>query len=290
MHACMGWWVVCGVTRLSFEALKPWRPHQLIILTVGMMLTKLVYLPFTEFIDQVFLTAFQINTQNEKFMDVILQHASDSGLTSGSIRDYVIWLAINLIFDRLFGMPRYRYKTAGQNTFRPFALRGAVPIEPNTESNSSTQSPSPEEDQSLSPSFAFLRHLDNPPKPDAILALKAEQHYIKVLTKTKKPLVLYRFGDALAEIPPNSGLQVHRSWWVRNDAIEGIYQRGRKMYAQLTKMYAQLTNGTRVPISEPHQGLLRKIAKDRGISIHPLPTQPDITHKPCSNTVNPATD
>ncbi len=49
--------------------------------------------------------------------------------------------------------------------------------------------------------------------------IEAQENYINVYSGTEKTTILYKFKDAVAEMGPDTGLQVHRSYWVRKDAI-----------------------------------------------------------------------
>jgi hypothetical protein len=52
-----------------------------------------------------------------------------------------------------------------------------------------------------------------------ILALEAEDHYIRVHTPAGSELLLIRMGDAVAEMDGVEGARTHRSWWVRRSAV-----------------------------------------------------------------------
>ena len=80
--------------------------------------------------------------------------------------------------------------------------------------------------------------------------LAAEDHYTRVTTSQGSSLVLLRFSDALQDVVPTSGLQVHRSHWLSYDAIDKAERRGDA--AQLI-----LTNGSSVPVSRGHMPKLR---------------------------------
>ena len=56
--------------------------------------------------------------------------------------------------------------------------------------------------------------------------LVAEDHYTRVKTSQGSSLMLLRFSDALQEIAPTPGLQIHRSHWVSYDAIDKAKRRG----------------------------------------------------------------
>ena len=73
----------------------------------------------------------------------------------------------------------------------------------------------------------------------------AEDHYTRVTTSQGSSLVLLKFSDALQDVAPTPGLQVHRSHWVSYDAIDKAERRGDA--GQLI-----LTNGSNVPVSRGH--------------------------------------
>jgi hypothetical protein len=75
-----------------------------------------------------------------------------------------------------------------------------------------------------------------------VLALQAEDHYVRVHTVRGSTLILMRLADAILELDGQAGLQVHRSWWVARGAVTGAAKAGRR--ASLT-----LANGLAVPVS-----------------------------------------
>ncbi len=78
-----------------------------------------------------------------------------------------------------------------------------------------------------------------------ILALEAEDHYLRVHTLHGSALVLMRLADAAALIDPRLGLRVHRSWWVAKDAVRALENTpGRAI--------ARLVDDTAVPISRSY--------------------------------------
>jgi hypothetical protein len=78
-----------------------------------------------------------------------------------------------------------------------------------------------------------------------ILCLQVEDHYVRVHSRSSSAMILMRFSDALRGIDHIPGAQVHRSWWVADDAVTSLRKTGRT--AQLT-----LSNGTTVPVSQPY--------------------------------------
>ncbi len=70
---------------------------------------------------------------------------------------------------------------------------------------------------------AFLGKLSNKVRAEPKV-LQAQEHYLNVTTALGQELILYKFGQALRELPKDYGLQIHRSFWVANDNIRGWSQ------------------------------------------------------------------
>lgn len=75
-----------------------------------------------------------------------------------------------------------------------------------------------------------------------LLALEMEDHYLRIHTALGSDLILLRLRDALAELGPTRGRQVHRSWWVAEGAIQSVERGPRSILV--------LRNGLRVPVSK----------------------------------------
>lgn len=76
-----------------------------------------------------------------------------------------------------------------------------------------------------------------------ILCLEMQDHYVRVHTGRGSALVLMRLRDAIAETAPAAGRQVHRSWWVADEAVERFERAARAGSLRLK-------NGRRVPVSQ----------------------------------------
>jgi len=85
-----------------------------------------------------------------------------------------------------------------------------------------------------------------------LLALEMEDHYLRIHTAIGSDLILLRMRDALDELGPRRGRQVHRSWWVADGAVEGAERGARPMLV--------LRNGLKVPVSKS----FRDQAKEMG--------------------------
>ncbi len=84
-----------------------------------------------------------------------------------------------------------------------------------------------------------------------ILALTAEDHYLRVHTEAGDCLILMRLSDAIAAVEALDGARTHRSWWVARGAVDKV-ERGDGR-AVLT-----LTNGLEAPVSRTYAPALRE--------------------------------
>ncbi len=76
----------------------------------------------------------------------------------------------------------------------------------------------------------------------------AEDHYLRlVLADGRRPLVLFRMGDALPELAAHDGLQVHRSAWVAARHVMGARRDGRRWLLQLADGSEQAVSETHLP-------------------------------------------
>jgi len=87
---------------------------------------------------------------------------------------------------------------------------------------------------------------------EEIIALEAEDHYLRVHTTLGSELVLMRLSDAVASIEPDLGLQVHRSWWVAHAAIREVNRADQRIQLRLA-------NGLAVPVGRTYSAAVRHI-------------------------------
>jgi hypothetical protein len=76
---------------------------------------------------------------------------------------------------------------------------------------------------------------------ERLLALSAEDHYLRVHTDRGDDLVHYRLSQAREDLGAR-GAQVHRSWWVATDAVDRAERDGERWTLVLR-------GGLRVPVS-----------------------------------------
>ena len=122
-----------------------------------------------------------------------------------------LWVGVNLLFVHQIGLSRFGYH---QNTSQAVAKTT---------------------DGAFGPSFDA-----------ALLALSAEDHYVRLYFPDGSELVRMKFADALTAVAPRKGLRVHRSHWVAIDAVVGVEQSGRQ--CTLT-----LSNGLKIPVSRSYR-------------------------------------
>lgn len=91
-----------------------------------------------------------------------------------------------------------------------------------------------------------------PPGFGAVIALSGEDHYVRAHSVEREALLLLRLRDAIALMPADAGLRVHRSWWVAKDGVARVERDGRT--ARL-----HLVNGTTVPVARDAMPLLRQM-------------------------------
>jgi hypothetical protein len=84
-----------------------------------------------------------------------------------------------------------------------------------------------------------------------LIALEAEDHYVRVHTDTGSELVLMRFSEAVEELAQAYGYRLHRSWWVAAEAIEAVrWKRG--------SGEARLAGGVTAPVSRAYAPALKQ--------------------------------
>ncbi len=83
----------------------------------------------------------------------------------------------------------------------------------------------PVETHAAAPGAAPARFLERlPPKLRGarLIAVQAEDHYLRLHTDRGSDLILMRLSDALAELEGLEGAQTHRSWWVAKSAVASV--------------------------------------------------------------------
>jgi hypothetical protein len=190
------------------------------------------------------------------------------------LRAVLLWVGANVLFDKVFGLPRYRpvrsspdagqsasdnpADAAGSNKVTVEAVAPVVMADPTgatPDINSAAWLRS-----AVRP--RFLDRLPESVDVAAVLAMRADQHYVHVVTPERTYMTLCRFSDAVAELPSDIGLQINRSNWVRNDQIE-------KICVGAGKMCVHLRSGQDLQVSGSYKALVRRMCTANGIPVVP---------------------
>ncbi len=152
---------------------------------------------------------------------------------------FATWLAVGLMFDRWFGFPRYSREqpSAPAAPVVGEADAGTAPA-PTTRTTAAASTP------------ALLERLPERLGRN-VLALQAEDHYVRVYTDVGSTLVLARLSDAAEELASLDGVRVHRSWWVRREAVEHVAVNGKGLLLTLA-------TGLQVPVSQAYKEVARQ--------------------------------
>jgi hypothetical protein len=86
--------------------------------------------------------------------------------------------------------------------------------------------------------------------PAEVLCLMMEDHYVRVHTSSGSHLVAATLTQAVAALRGAAGLQVHRSWWVAEDAVAGSVLAGRNFRLRLS-------NGMEAPVARSFVATVR---------------------------------
>ena len=161
----------------------------------------------------------------------------------------ISWVAINLPWLSGFQIKRTDNTTSSSKestqTIDNIANKNET-VKPVTVNPETTEpAVEPQDNSTTQPAHDFLKiaKIDN---IDSLICLKAELHYLKVVTEQEQHLILYNLKDAieaLANINPTLGEgQTHRSYWVNPTHAEKLLRKNRE--GELV-----LSNQDKVPVS-----------------------------------------
>ena len=236
-HSLLPWWLTCLSTTVLMKTLARWKPPWLLLLLLGHTIGCLIVLPYSNWLTGLY---------EIRWPELAITDGTSSVLSSDFLmywlRAGVIWVGINYIFDAFIGLPLYRYVIP----------RGFETKETSAAAEKRT-------DWGDRPP-GFVERLPAYLAPNEVLAIKAEQHYIRVYSPSKEYMVLYRFSDAVRELDESIGKQVHRSYWVNTREIESVQTRAKDFQIRIS-------TGVDIPVSTPYQGMVRELVKTRHLTV-----------------------
>jgi hypothetical protein len=210
-------WAMFGVgTEIARIVLRPWNPPFFLLLFVGWALANLPSGYFARFhIGATYQIFEDLPRAPIPPMPALSWEFFNAAFFDNNFVGIVLWLSINAFFVFVLKIPRFGY---GARIATVEAQEVKTPT--------------------------FLARI-KPELGSTVLALAAEQHYLRVYTPLGNDLILYRFADAVREMGAR-GAQVHRSYWVAKDASALTEQDG-------TKTQIVLKNGLKVPVSRTYK-------------------------------------
>jgi hypothetical protein len=163
----------------------------------------------------------------------------------GAVMPTLLWLAANAMQIRLFGRTLFERAAERPAYMQPVPPIAASPLAP----RGATSPPiSAAPAAAVQAPLDFLTLLDRPLR-GRLIAVQAQEHYVRVFAEDGAAMALLRFSDALRQLRSLPGVQVHRSYWVRADAIRQV----ERSNGRLTLL---LSNGQRVPVSRRYSGVV----------------------------------
>jgi len=231
-HSLLPWWITCISTTVFKKLLANWKPPWLALLVLGHTLGCLIVLPYSNWLTGIYAERWPLLALGNEVGPVFSIAFWKYWLQAG-----VVWIAVKYVFDHFIGLPLYRYVIP-----RGYEQRKNIAPEEPPQNGWGGRQP------------GFIDRLPAALLPAEVLAIKAEQHYIRVYSPTKEYMVLYRFSDALRELDDALGKQVHRSYWVNTQAISSIH-------AKAKDFSVRISTGVDIPVSTPYQGLMRELTR-----------------------------
>lgn len=154
-----------------------------------------------------------------------------------------VWMVVNTLFDLM-----------GTNLYSKMPVKVALDKDKNfilSPQNQDLTDKFYRQDNSAQNLPVFLNNTPNINVND-IIAISAEDHYVRVVTQHKETLIYCRFSDCLHEMRTIEGMRIHRSHWARKDAINKIERKGRKAMVRFS-------NGLTLPVSQTYLGSLEQL-------------------------------
>lgn len=223
-----GVWAANLASIATHRVLAPWRPPLWLICGIASVAQAVLLSPWYRF---VFEWAEPFQTRGQITGPIPLPAWSFEYLSvlAREVAPGVgLWIGANYALDRLLGVPRFRYADAPAVAARSGASAGP-------------------------PAFLERARL---PREAEVLAITAEEHYVRIVSSHGMDLVRYRFSEALEDLAYEpAGMQVHRSWWVRLDRVASYRERGKSIELALV-------DGSVVPVSLAfREAVIRQLAR-----------------------------
>lgn len=199
------------------------------LLMVGFMLSLLIFRPYNQLVfEMVALVAPQLSHFSGGLAEkTFWQHVERFLLIN--VPGMLTWTVLNLLFIEKLGFPVYRETSS---------LPVAAP--PSSSPSTPAAFPSAPSDAAC-PEFCQAAGI----LLDDLHAISAEEHYLRLHTRFGSRMIRHSFRAALAQMPPGTGLQVHRSHWVAFGKVHHV-DSGKSLQLRLA-------DGTAIPVSSRYE-------------------------------------
>lgn len=154
-----------------------------------------------------------------------------------------LYLAVQWLFDPVFGGLAGFFEiflVVSCVSLGVCALRVSI-----TTTNDSAPQEEPTMAETTLEAPRLLRRIE-PVMQGQIWAMTVRDHYVDVQTDKGKSSILMRFSDAMEEVQPLLGAQVHRSHWVAWAGVGSVCR-------ESGKVILHLKNGHQIPVSRNHR-------------------------------------
>lgn len=277
--ASLVWWSLVWIvawalselfSRMAAVVLRPWRPSLWLVLALGALVNMGIasyyhsaLVPIVAPLDTTGLAERFAQMPRDRFASGYLIELLRSGVSG-----VTLWVIANYLFEYATRVPRFPDSTSPRRWMRTAQAREQSSDDQKTSASIDQQtSASVEQAASTSGSgvqpdstplfLKRVRKLAGMSVAD-LLAVEAQDHFIQIHAAQGTELLHYRFGDAVRELGPLPGAQIHRSFWVAKHAVRHIDRRGRAWHLVLL-------NGLRVPVSHANRGLVETLTARGGV-------------------------
>lgn len=238
------WWVCELMTRIAAAVLRPWRLRPLAPLLLGAILATIFSPLYFGAYSMLFLAYMPPSARVYEAED--LSRIFEVGfllrlLASGS-GGILLWTLSNFFIDTYLRGTR----------FHALGIAKSASLREIFGGNATAPLPAFATSAGFAAPAVFMRLTKLPiPTPETLIAIEAQEHYLKVHSDFGCELIYYRFGDAVRELQNWRGLQVHRSYWIARSAITHVENHERRVRLVMR-------NALQVPVGSSFIALVRQ--------------------------------
>ncbi len=223
------WGLMAIGTAVMQRVLAPWHLQGPICNFIGGFVGSLLWQPVYSVYQRFFYDRFLPPNTEAFYWPALPAQWSDAGeFLYDSLFPALLWMASNWILAGLFGHSQALVPSEAANAVRKTPTATSVPPRNNE-----------------IPRVAKMALIAD---ANEIVLISARDHYLFLDTPRGEKKILYRFRDAVEDLKRIPGQQIHRSHWVRLDAISefeeaGLRVRGRfadGKWVEVQKKYAPI--------------------------------------------------